>query len=222
MSKKPEPAPCQQLILFAEGSPAKTSAPQAKARALLDVARDFGMNLPESSESYSRDGLLSKTSRQALADGWTPSGGTWQGLVMKRYRSRCQQVLSGPPTGAAGSSWSRGEYPTPSASRSGSSNNGNPHDGRGQYATRGRPSLETWARTWKRSGHGESSRRARAAGVPTQRHMGTTLTDAACRGHGHPAPAAQSGKATADLNPRFVAALMGFPPGWIESNGKQS
>jgi hypothetical protein len=38
------------------------------------------------------------------------------------------------------------EWPTPSASDYGSSNNGCPHDGREAYATAGKPSLSTSAR----------------------------------------------------------------------------
>jgi hypothetical protein len=110
-------------------------------------------------------------------------------------------------------------------------------DGSKAYATKGRESLETWANknplsAWptptvtdkKRSGYGESSRQQRNAGVETTRNMGTTLTDAAVRGHGHPAPVAPNGlgtSQTADLNPRFVAALMGFPADWLETTGTE-
>jgi hypothetical protein len=38
-------------------------------------------------------------------------------------------------------------WPTPTASSYGSSNNGCPGDGREQYATKGKPSLETMARS---------------------------------------------------------------------------
>jgi hypothetical protein len=75
-----------------------------------------------------------------------------------------------------------------------------------------------------RSGYGESSRADRAAGIPTTRSMGTTLTDAAVRGHGHPAPAPRggwNGKTQADLNPRFVALMMGFPADWLDTTGSE-
>ena len=51
-------------------------------------------------------------------------------------------------TSGKGSLWSRGEYPTPTASRYGSSNNGDPGDARSEYATKGTPSLDTWAKGW--------------------------------------------------------------------------
>jgi hypothetical protein len=40
------------------------------------------------------------------------------------------------------------EYPTPSASSYGTSNNGCPGDGREEYATKGKPSLDTMAHAW--------------------------------------------------------------------------
>ena len=186
---------------------------------------------------------------------------------MKSYRSHLRQRMSGPRTDARGSSWSRGEYPTPSAVRYGTGNNGDPHDGRGAYATAGRDSLDSWARKWstptstehkaehsinpewnnyrkgarlstqtaywptttvtdwKRSGYGERSREELAQGSTTSRHMGTTLTDAAVRGHGHPvpetSPGGRTGSPLADLDPRFAGALMGFPVGWLEESGSE-
>jgi hypothetical protein len=218
---------------------------------------------------------------------------------MQAYRFRLQQRTSGPRTAGGGSSWSRGEYPTPTASQYGSSNNGT-RDGTEEYATRGNPSLGSWAKEWptataadskrglrdaskkrqggptlsnvvgqswptplaspsgnrttkprpseqanrkgrtlsgaaisswatptatdpRRSGYGERSRQQLAEGEATERHMGTTLTDMAVRGHGHPPPEISTdGSATsqkADLNPRFVVALMGFPRDWLETSG---
>lgn len=166
--------------------------------------------------------------------------------------------MSGPRTDARGSSWSRGEYPTPSAVRYGTGNNGDPHDGRGVYATAGRDSLDSWARKWSTPTSTEhkaehsvnpewnnyrkgarlstqtaywptttvtDAKRSGAAGHPTtNRHGGTTLTDAAVRGHGHPAPETSPGGKTgsplADLNPRFAGALMGFPVGWLDGSGR--
>tara|TARA_R110000868_G_scaffold80912_1_gene229427 strand:+ start:756 stop:977 length:222 start_codon:yes stop_codon:yes gene_type:complete len=39
-------------------------------------------------------------------------------------------------------------YPTPTASRYGSGQNGCPHDGREAFAGKGAPSLDSLARTW--------------------------------------------------------------------------
>jgi len=48
-------------------------------------------------------------------------------------------------------------------------------------------------------------------------HSGTTLLDAAIT-HGRPDPTTprdgMSGSGSVVLNPAFVEALMGFPPGW--------
>lgn len=199
---------------------------------------------------------------------------------MRRFRSRCLQAMSARRTDVRGSSWSRGEYATPAASRSGTSNNGT-RDGTNEYATKGRDSLYSWARRWPtvtasmaqhgtpmrgknaqggpslgevarlwptalaspnanrsrsmRGRQGETlsamaqwatatatdAKRSGAAGYSTEsgRHSGTTLTDQAVRGHGHPPPETPTdGETTsqpADLNQQFVETLMGFPPGWL-------
>mgnify|MGYP001590641319 FL=1 len=67
-------------------------------------------------------------------------------------------------------------------------------------------------------------KRSGAAGYPTDsRHSGTTLTDAAVRGHGHPAPGTstvgKTGSPLADLNPLFCEALMGFAADWTSPSG---
>ena len=76
-------------------------------------------------------------------------------------------------TAGSGSSYSRGVYPTPSATPYGSSQNEGkvPHD----RPSRGTPSLETWARTWptpracsgKRSSGGNRTEMMRAWRTPT-------------------------------------------------------
>lgn len=215
-------------ISCAEASPVKMCPAREKALALLAVARACGLNLPGLSGSSAPNGSSSKMSRVAPRGGSIKCATDWDGSVMLLFRSRCRRLLLGPPTSVKGSSWSRGEYPTPAASQSGSSNNGNPRDGRGEYATKGRESLEPWAKRWatptakdrERSGYGESSRRA---GKSSTRHTGTTLTDMAVRGHGHPHPtissAGESSSQMADLNPQFVAALMGFPVEWLGASG---
>lgn len=64
---------------------------------------------------------------------------------MPACRYECPPLTLGPLKSARGSSF----WPTPTASSYGSSNNGCPGDGREEYATRGKPSLEAMARsTW--------------------------------------------------------------------------
>jgi hypothetical protein len=74
------------------------------------------------------------------------------------------------------------EWPTPSATPYGTSNNGSPRDGRAEYATKGKPSLEGMARLWPTATakHDAGSR----AGTPraskdAKAHPGTSLLDAA-------------------------------------------
>ncbi|MFS8071316.1 MAG: hypothetical protein ACMG6S_33520 [Byssovorax sp.] len=103
-------------------------------------------------------------------------------------------------------------WPTPTASSYGSSNNGCPGDGREEYATKGRPSLQRmvvelppWPTPTREDSH--------ASGVAgnwtpeSGRHAGTTLTDAAVR-------EGRRSSAGLMLNPRWIEALMGFPMGW--------
>lgn len=81
-------------------------------------------------------------------------------------------ATSEPHTDASGSSSSGGEWPTPTATEYGSSNNGSPHDNRDAYATAGKPSLSTAAKLWPTATHGNPE---------TKAHAGTSLTDAAVR-----------------------------------------
>ena len=103
------------------------SAALERARALVAAARACGLSSLVSSASSGPDGSLSRTSPAAPASGLMPWCKGWDSLGMKRYRSLSRPKTSERRTAARGSSWSRGEYPTPSASRSGTSNNGSPH-----------------------------------------------------------------------------------------------
>jgi len=131
-------------------------------------------------------------------------------------------------------------FPTPAAQSYGTSNNGCPGDGREEYRTKGKPSLETMAR------HGlwptPTQSLGEHAGLVTEDkgREGGTLVEAvsaremwptpAERDHRHPNAvphAARRGKAAKKgeqlpnavggvLNPAWVSALMGLPPAWIE------
>lgn len=85
-------------------------------------------------------------------------------------------------------------FPTPTATPYGSGQNGCPHDGRESFAGKGAPSLQTVARDWEES-----------VAPPTD--IGSPLCSGTSTGGGTTSP-------RAGLNPRFVEALMGFPPGW--------
>lgn len=200
-------------------SPAKTSLRLAKEQASKAPALGSGTSTSASSKRTDRASSLSKTSRAAKRAGSLSSELISKLSVTRRWPWRSEPETLAHPTDASGSSssgdWSspkardfrnpspgalrrkspdlpaqmwptatagaprsrptgtpqsrdlrehvQDEYPTPSASVYGSSNNGNPHDSRTAYATAGKPSL--------------------ALSFP-------------------------------NLNPAWVAALMGFPP-WL-------
>jgi hypothetical protein len=86
------------------------------------------------------------------------------------------------------------QWPTPAASPYGTSNNGNPHDERTEYATKGKPSLERMV-AWPTS---------TAKDKETNALLGRQVLRAPST-HGSP---------RAQLNPDWVEVLMGFPVGW--------
>lgn len=178
----------------AGASLARISRAQELAAALLESARACGLSLPGSSESCGQLGLWSRTSPAAQSDGSIPCAQNWDGSVMKRFRSHCRRATSEPGTSGDGSSL----LPTPSAATYGTSGNGDPGDGRGEYAHKGTPSLHTMAR------------------------MGTLPTPCArdFKGPtGSPTKGGRNlprdlGQQTRCLNPRFVEWMMGLPLGW--------
>jgi len=87
--------------------------------------------------------------------------------------------------------------PTLTATSYGSTNNGSPHDGRAEYATKGTPSLETMAR----SGLLPTLVARDSKGIgPTHSKGGQDLPQV-LGGH---------------LSPEFCEWLMGFPLGWTK------
>jgi len=137
-----EPTISPPSISCAVASLVRISAPRAREMAWTVIGAVFGGNSSASSESLSPDGLWSKTSTPEPSGGLTPCVGAWESSGTKRYRSRLRRATLERLISDAGSSL----LPTPSASRYGTSGNGDPHDGRGQYAHRGTPSLHTLAK----------------------------------------------------------------------------
>jgi len=108
-----------------------------------------------------------------------------------------RSTLEHPTSGAVSSSSPHeAPYPTPSASAYGSSGNGTGNNTR----SRGRPSLEQQARNWRTPLASEADRGATPGG------------------DSHPRPTTPQNGSDGDelvvLNPAFVEAMMGFPPGW--------
>jgi hypothetical protein len=89
--------------------------------------------------------------------------------------------------------------PTPTANRYGSTNNGSPHDGRKEYATKGTPSLDTMATrgTWP---------------TPTVKGNYANANRGTKEGDGFATAVARF--QPGPLNPAWVELLMGFPIEW--------
>lgn len=126
------------MTLSVADSPAKTSVPLAKARALAVLEAAFGTSTCESSANTPPISSLSKTWLAAPSDGLISSEATWGGRVTKAYRSRLALLMSELRTFENGSSL----LPTPTASTYGS-NQGGASGRTGQI----RMSLATLART---------------------------------------------------------------------------
>lgn len=192
----------------AEGSPVRTSALPEPAAGSRASGPGSGSSSPGWSVTYDRDSSSWRTSPRFDGADSEPFSGTWPRAGTMRCGTAFPRAPSAPLTAVTGSSWSRGEYPTPSATSYGTSQN------EGQVAhhrpnTAGTPSLETWARRlWPTPTSGD---RKRSGSRGTNAHPGTHLTDATCRdGLLDPEPTSGEGSPRT-LNPRFVLWLMGFP-----------
>ena len=115
------------------------------------------------------------------------SGGMRSGALIQRPKREH-------PTVGRGSSWSRGMFPTPTASRYGSSQNGcNGKGGAFERPSAGTPSLDTWARQWPTPTASDSRSSGRHTTTTGVMHPGTSLTDAM---RGWATPTARDHKST--------------------------
>lgn len=232
---------CLPWISSAADSPARMSAGPGRAPASPSVpAPDSGTSTGESSQSSRPASSSPKTSRAGKAGGCARCGPTCTLLDTEPVPSRFLPRTSGPRTSGDGSSlWAtaaasdwkttskpgqrRGQlasqlWPTATACSYGTGQNGCPRDGRAAFAGKGAPSLSTLARLWPTAtATATDASASRRHGYMLTGHSGTTLHDAI--DFHLSAETSQDGPITshpAVLNPRFVEALMGFPPGWTE------
>lgn len=128
----------------AAASPARISASPAPAPASTESARGCGESSSVSLATWDPATSSWRTSQRCLFEGWARFSESWPRAGSMRRGIAYPRRPSAPLTAATGSSWSRGEYPTPSATPYGSAQNEGtiPHD----RPTRGTPSLDTWAR----------------------------------------------------------------------------
>jgi hypothetical protein len=128
---------------------------------------------------------------------------------------------------------SSSSLPTPSAQAYGTSGNGDPGDGRGEYAHKGTPSLDTMARRgrWPTPTAGDSQGSGSRNPPGSKAHPGVSLTDAVRFGNSNtprvPTPKARDYRPRPNspdlekvagglLNPTWVEWLMGFPREWTD------
>lgn len=214
------------------------SPPASRANPRPRPASDSGPMTPGGSgltslESFARWDPISsswRTSQRSLflgeeetrfSDRLPNSGSMRNGMCFPRPESE-------PRTGAVASTYSRGEYLTPSATAYGSSQNEGqvPHD----RPSRGTPSLETWARRWPTPTATDSKAGGSRNAPGSKAHQGVSLSDMIATGDSAgrslpapttPAPGELSSESAPDsplLNPNFVEWLMGWPsPGWSDS-----
>jgi hypothetical protein len=105
--------------------------------------RDCGESFTGSLTSINLESSSSKTSHTDSNDGSPACAAISAPLATFRLPSRFVPGISGHRTPALEPS----SLPTPTAQRYGTSNNGDPHDTRAEYATRGKASLWTLAKT---------------------------------------------------------------------------
>lgn len=173
----------------------------------------YGTISPESLPSLNRRQSCLKMSKgSAVTEVSLASLPTLPRSGLLRHGTCFPQPESERRTAVAGSTWSRGEYPTPAASDYRTTQN----DPKGDHKrpTNGTASLSTWARKLWPTATATDHKASGGARYRTKtRHTGTTLTDAVCRsGRQHQTICRHGGACQWIINPLFVAWLMGLPP----------
>lgn len=136
------------LTSFVAASHARTSAPQDAARASPAHVPGCGSRCTESCARCGHFGSLLRTSLACELSALTGFTATWNKRATPGGSTWWVLTTSARPIDANACGESSGEWPTPTATPYGSSNNGSPGDGREAYATAGKPSLENMAREW--------------------------------------------------------------------------
>jgi len=173
-------------------SPAQISPAQAREKGSTGPSLACGGKPTGSSKDSDPVGSFLKTSLLSNLAGLTRYSARWKRSATPAGRSWWVLALSEPPKADASStkvgaseSGSLLDWPTPTKSRYGSSNNGSPGDGRTQYATRGALSLEGAAREADAQAKPDWPTPTRSDVKSSRRHgymkkgnPGTTLLDA--------------------------------------------
>ncbi len=172
------------LTSSAAVSPARTSAPPDPAPDSTAPDRGCGSKCSESCEKCGPLGSLLKTSLRSELAALTGCSMTWRRADTPLGRSWWVLTTSADPIDENASGSSPDEWPTPTVTAYGSSNNGCPGDGRTEFATKGKPSLQAMAvRLWPTATATATAGDCKASGSRTtadsKAHAGISLTDAA-------------------------------------------
>jgi hypothetical protein len=138
-----------QLTFWLEESPASPPASPAAEKALPTTA-GYGQTFFDWPQKHYPSGSWQRTLLELLQSNLTDLSGStkaWNRRVTKSSRSLWVLTTVERLTDESGHG-SLLDWPTPTASEYGSSNNGCPGDGRMEYATKGRPNLQTMAKEW--------------------------------------------------------------------------
>ena len=218
---------CGAVDLVRRATRASRSASPASARART-IRAISGRTSPGSSRSADLFGCSSRTFPIISTSVIARSEKSWKTWATALRKDCSRRLKSAHRTAGSGSSYSRGAYPTPSATPYGSSQNEGkvPHD----RPSRGTPSLETWAKTWptpracsgKRSSGGNRHQLTRAwrtptddsrrggAQAPEKRLAGNHTVNLADQALGWPTPNVPNG---GRVNPPGTSATRQVPDG---------
>ena len=155
---------------------ARTSASQASEPGSTDREAPRGTTAFASYAKSSQSWSSSRTSRDLFAPASTLSSRDWPRAGSMRSGIAFARRPWERRTAARDVSYSRGEYPTPSAARYDTSQNEGkvPHP----RPSRGTPSLDTWASRWPTPNTRDCAASGRHTTTTGIMHPGTTLTDA--------------------------------------------
>lgn len=204
------------LISSLGDSPARILALQEKEKAWQESTQDFSTNCVAWSKKSSPLSFSWKTSQPLELEHFEKSFVPLQIFGMTvGGRVYLPKKLEPTTSGRGGFFW-----PTPTANRYGSSNNGCPGDGRTEYKQKGKPRLEGMARMWPTPRASDGAKHTRT--------LEGALREAERKGGPQDLPSAvliskakiaiSRGKSGGKLNPTWVEWLMGLPCGWTELN----
>lgn len=144
MSKKQEHTTLSRSMSSVGDSPAKTSAWPERAQDSTGPDRDCGQNTRASFASFDPDTSSWRTSQRCLVGGWVEYSETWPRAGTMRSGTVYRLKPSAPIIGGIACSLSPGQFPTPTAQRYGTGQNGQRGDGT-TFKGKGSPSLDTMA-----------------------------------------------------------------------------